>query len=286
MKVMVIGSGGQLGQELCRQLGERAIPVDRDRLDITDRDAVSRLVRHVSPPVVINAAGHTDADAAERDPELCWAVNAHGPGYLADACLATQSVFMHVSTDYVFGAGAGRAVPYREDDPTAPCGVYAQSKEASERHAARVPRHFTIRTCGLYGMPGPATMKRNFVDAILQRAATVDRLRVVSDQHCSPSYVPDVARAMLFLATTDAYGTYHIVNRGGTTWFDFAAEIFRRCEIAIPLQPISSDEWAAAAPRPRYSVLDTQKYDALGGPALPAWQDALPRYLATIGVKR
>lgn len=286
MKVMVTGSGGQLSDELCRQLRERAIPVDRERLDISDRDAVARVVSEVAPDVLINAAGHTDPDAAEREPEACWAVNADGVGYLADACAASDSVFVQIGSDYVFGGNQDRIVPYREDEPLTPCGVYAWSKEASERHAARVRRHFTVRTCGLYGIPGSRTIKRNFVDAILQGAATVERLRVIADQYCSPSYVPDVARAILFLVTTDAYGTYHLVNRGGTSWYEFAAEIFRRCEITKPLDPITTEEWGAAAPRPRYSVLDTRKYHALGGPALPAWQDALPRYLATIGVTR
>ena len=132
-----------------------------------------------------------------------------------------------------------------------------------------------MRTCGLYGSPGPKTAGGNFVDTMLRLGRERGHLRIVDDQHCTPSYVPHVARAVAFLARAGAYGIFHIVNSGATTWHDFAQEIFRQAGLKVALERITTAQYGAAAPRPGYSVLDTAKYHALGGPHMPSWQEAL-----------
>jgi dTDP-4-dehydrorhamnose reductase len=284
MKVLVLGSGGQLGAELCRQLGTDALGFGRKDLDITDRPLAARTIRELNPQSVINAAAYTAVDKAEAEPELCEATNARAVGNLAEVCREVDCPLVQISTDYVFGADRSRRVPYREDDQPGPQGVYAKSKLSGEQQAAHAPKHIVVRTCGLYGR-STGKGASNFVETMLRlgsqhSAGDRPRLRVVNDQFCTPSYVPHVARAVLFLLSTSAYGTYHVVNQGSTTWYDFAREIFRLSRLDVDIEPISTAQYAARAPRPHYSVLDCGKYLALGGPALPAWQEALAEYLA------
>ena len=143
-----------------------------------------------------------------------------------------------------------------------------------------------VRTCGLYGRLGKRSAG-NFVETMLRLAATNLRsvpghkLRVVDDQHCTPTYVPHLARAIRFLAATGARGTYHVVNAGQTTWCEFARELFRQSGLDVPVEPITTAQYGAPAPRPAYTILDTAKYHAIAGcPAMPAWQEALAEYLA------
>ena len=281
MKIAVTGAGGQLGSELCRLLGDRAVALDLPEFDLTDRDLVSRTLKSLHPDAIVNTAAYTLVDKAEDEPDVCRQVNSLGVLHLADACRAADCPLVQVSTDYVFD-GIGRSTPYRETDEPRPRGVYAQSKLEAERFAAACPKHFVVRTSGLYGRPGPRS-PGNFVLTMLRLAQSRPSLRVVDDQRCTPSYVPHVARAVEFLLSTAAYGTYHVVNSGQTTWHGMAAEIFRQSGLNVRLDSISTAEYGARAPRPAYSVLDTSKYLALEGrPPLPSWQDALAEFLATL----
>jgi dTDP-4-dehydrorhamnose reductase len=280
MRIAVTGSQGQLGSELCRQLGGDAAGLDLPQFDLTDRDRVLRTLIEIAPQAVINTAAYTQVDRAEEEIQRCRAVNARGVAHLVEACRALDCVLVQISTDYVLGGDTRRRVPYRETDEPQPQSVYARSKLEGERLAAEWEKHLVVRTCGLYGRPGPRSAG-NFVETMLGLAARRARLRVVDDQRLTPSYVPHVARAIRFLLETDAYGTYHVTNVGETTWYDFAAEIFRLAGLPVELEPISTSEYGAKAPRPPYSVLDTSKYHALPGrPAMPLWQSALGEYLA------
>ncbi|OYV96501.1 MAG: dTDP-4-dehydrorhamnose reductase, partial [Planctomycetia bacterium 21-64-5] len=279
MTIAVTGSGGQLGRELCRLLGDRATAFDRSQLDITDAERVRWTLAELRPEAVVNTAAYTQVDRAEEQPEPCWKANADGVGFLARACGELQVPLVQISSDYVFGQHAGRTTPYREDEPPAPQGVYAQSKLAGEQQARSWQQHIIVRTCGLYGLPGPNTAAGNFVDTMLRLARQGKHLRVVADQHCTPSCVPHVARAVLFLLENRHFGTYHVVNGGATNWHDFACEIFRLAGLSVTIERITTAEYGARAPRPSYSVLDTGKYHALGGPPMPTWQDALAEYL-------
>lgn len=279
MRIAVTGAGGQLGGELCRQLKTAAVPLDVPDFDLTDPESVRQALFAARPTAVINTAAYTQVDRAEQEPERCLQINSAGVGYLAQLCEELTIPLVQISTDYVFGLDKTRSVPYREDDAPGPQGVYGQSKLAGERQAARWAQHLIVRSCGLYGKPGPKT-PGNFVDTMLRLGKQRSSLSIVDDQHCTPSYVPHVARAILFLLDAGARGTFHVVNRGSATWYDFAREIFRIAGLDVKLERITTAEYGAPAPRPGYSVLDTSRYHALGGPPMPAWQDALAEYLA------
>ena len=284
-KIAVTGAGGQLGTELSRQLGARAIGLDLPTFDLTNRKAVLDVLGKLWPQVIINTAAYTQVDKAEAEARRCRAINVQGVAHLVRACRKLDCVLVQLSTDYVFGGNAERRTPYRETDPPSPQGVYAQTKFEGERYAADWERHFIVRTCGLYGRPGPRSAG-NFVATMLRLAATRRKVRVVADQHCTPSYVPHVARAIRFLLKTEAYGTYHVVNSGATTWHGFAVEIFRQADLDVKVEPITTAEYGAPASRPAYSVLDTSKYRSLvGAPVMPTWQEALAQY-CSIQTKR
>jgi dTDP-4-dehydrorhamnose reductase len=306
MTIVVTGAYGQLGGELCRQLGPAAIPLDIDTLDLTDGPATIERIAAIKPEAVINCAAYTAVDKAETEPEKCRAVNVEAVAHLVQACRQLDCPLVQISTDYVFGAAVPSPRPLREDDPCQPQGVYARTKLEGELAAAKHPKHFILRTCGLYARPSdPRAI--NFVKTMLRLGAERSELRVVDDQHCTPTFVPHLARAILFLLGTGGkpcgaavsaaqasgtpapqsltskpvpWGTYHVTNTGEATWREFAAEIFRQAGMRVAIRPISTAEYGAPAARPSYSVLDTSAYHRLGGPAMPDWRAALAEYFA------
>lgn len=286
MRIAVTGGNGLLGSELCRQLGAEALPLARPEFDLCDAALVRRTLEALRPDAVVNAAAYTDVDRAEAEPEACRRVNVEGVEHLVAACRDLDCPLVQIGTDYVFGGDATRSEPYRENDPPWPLGVYGQSKLEAERIVARHGEHLIVRTSGLYGPLDAAVAerparRRHFVDTMLNLGRARGALRVVADQRLSPSYAPHVARGLLWLLRAGARGTFHVVNAGEASWFDLAAETFRVAGLEVALTPITAAEYAAPAPRPRYSVLDTGKYAALGGPPLPPWQEALREYLGT-----
>jgi len=286
MRIAITGASGQLGRELCRQFGAAALPLTRADLDLSRPEDVRRAIVAWRPTLVINCAACTQVDQAQREPDLCRAVNALSVAELAAGCRELGCPLVQVSTDYVFG-DPGLRVPWTEDAPTSPQGVYARTKWEGEQAAAQCERYWIVRTCGLYADPSHAEAK-NFVKTMLRLGAAGQPLRIVADQFCTPTFVPDLARAIRFLAgvagdaervsTPIASGIYHVVNTGSTTWHDFALEVFRQAGLKVAVTAISSVEYQAPAPRPAYSVLDTTRYHALGGPAMPTWREALAEY--------
>ncbi len=288
MKIAVTGAYGQLGGELCRKLPTETIPLDIDQLDLTDDPAVEKVFAGLNPDAVINCAAYTQVDRAETEAEACRAVNLSAVENLVRVCGVLNCPLVQISTDYVFCPGDGRPVPYTEQDTPSPRGVYSQTKYEGELAAAKHHKHLIVRTCGLYARPSDETAD-NFVKTMLRLGQSRDELQIVADQHCTPSYVPHVARAIQFLlgvglAEPAPWGIYHVTNRGATTWYDFAAEIFRLAEIDIPMRRITTAKYDAPAPRPEYSILDTRKYHLLGGPPMPTWKEALREYFAEMSV--
>ena len=277
--IAVTGAAGQLGRELCRLLGDRAKPMTREECDLTDSSSVREVIQALRPRAVINCAAYTQVDRAEDNQAVCRAVNAQAVAALADACRQADCPLVQISTDYVFCDAPSLGRPWLETDAPAPRGVYAVTKWEGEQAATSLPRSLVVRTCGLYAGANQPDAK-NFVNTMLRLGRERDELRVVNDQHCTPSYVPHVAAAVLALldaaeAGRAPWGLYHMTNRGATTWHAFAAEIFRLAGIDVRLQAIRSEEYAAPAPRPRYSVLDTMKFDRLGVYQLPPWKTAV-----------
>jgi dTDP-4-dehydrorhamnose reductase len=303
MTIVVTGAYGQLGGELCRQLGSAAVPLDIDTLDLTDGPATVERIAAIRPEAVINCAAYTAVDKAESEPEKCRAVNATAVEHLVRACARLDCPLVQISTDYVFGAVPSVPRPWREDDPCHPQGVYAQTKFEGEQAAAKHEKRLIVRTCGLYARPSDPRAA-NFVKTMLRLGAERPELRIVDDQHCTPTFVPHLAGAILFLLGVDGescgaavsaagagatpapqgkpapWGTYHVTNTGAATWREFAAEIFRQAGMQVAIRPITTAEYGAPAARPSYSVLDTSAYHRLGGPAMPDWKAALAEYFA------
>ena len=283
---LITGAGGMLGREVRQVLaagGVHALPLARTDLDLTDEAAVRRTLRHVRPAVVVNCAGWTDVDGAERDEEAAWRVNAEATGNLARACAATGARLLHVSTDYVFPGDATwhdetSPAPYTENAPTGPRTAYGRSKLAGEQAVlAELPTAgAVVRTAWLYGAHG-----RNFVQTMAGRALAPDRptVEVVSDQYGQPTWARDVAQHLLALGRSalPASGVYHSTSAGHTTWYELAREVFQRCG-ADParVRPCGSETLDRPAPRPAWSVLGRVRgHEPAGQPAARDWRAAL-----------
>ncbi|MBC8117379.1 MAG: dTDP-4-dehydrorhamnose reductase, partial [Candidatus Saccharimonas sp.] len=242
--------------------------------------SIAKALDAARPTHVINCAAYNLVDKAEDEPEAAHRVNSIGPRNLAEWCAARGAVLMHISTDYVFGADRTRQMPLGEADPTGPVSVYGQSKLEGELAVRSLcPRHFVVRTCGLYGHRA-ARDKGNFVETMLRLGRERPELRIVGDQRCTPTSTADLARALVSLLQTDAFGLYHATNTGDCSWFEFACEIFRLANIPVKTTPMTAAEYGAKARRPDYSVLDCSKLANVLDRPMPSWQDALARYLA------
>ena len=210
--------------------------------------------------------------------ERAFQVNAFAVRGLAQACRHFGAALVHFSTDYVF-AGE-KTEPYVETDRPAPLSVYGASKLAGEYLvSATLSKHFLIRTCGLYGLGGSRSKGGNFVETMLRLADQGKPLRVVDDQVVTPTYTMDLARKVNQLIESEAYGLYHITNRGSCSWFQFAQAIFELSKIEGNLQPVSSAAFRAPARRPAYSVLRNLRLESLGLDEMPDWREGLVRYL-------
>lgn len=293
MAILVTGARGQLGSELCAQLGDRAVGIDVETLDLTNRAAAISFVEAHQPEAIINCAAYTAVDRAEQDEARCFAINADAVATLAELCRRLGVPLVQISTDYVFSGEADRRTPYAEDDRTAPLGVYGRSKQQGERNAAAWQRHLIVRSCGLYAAPRPGQQIANFAQTMLRLGRERGKVRVVTDQVCSPTYVPNLAAAILFLLELGETGTFHVVDRGAVSWYAFAVELFRQAGMDVFVKPITTAEYeaermaggvlrASHARRPAFSVLSTAKYDRLGGPPMPAWQASIAAYLAAL----
>lgn len=276
--ILVTGSNGRLGSELCRRLGGRAVGVDLPEFDLAARESVRLAFSRHHPRLVINTAAYTQVDRAEREPEACWDVNVRGVDHLVEACRATSAALVQISTDYVFDGG--KTVPYLETDEPNPLSVYGRSKLEAERISATLPNHLIVRTAGLFGPAGPAS-GGSFVETILRLADQGLPIRVVSDRFASPTYTCDLAAAIESLVLAGATGLYHVVNAGAASWHELAIEILRLAGREAHVAPIPSADYPSPAKRPRFSVLDTGKYDrAPGRFPIRSWKTALATYLA------
>ncbi len=256
------------------------MPLPRTQLDLAKPAMVRGVVERLRPAVVINCGGWTAVDAAESDSDACHLVNADATAELAAACNAIDAMLVQISTDYVFGADATRRSPYAETDTPGPLNEYGASKLAGEQAAATASKHLIVRTCGLYSVCANGPVRgRNFADTMLALAAERDELRIVDDQHCTPSFVPHVVEGILRLLDGRATGLFHVVNSGSTTWHGFASELFRMAGQKMTLHPIPSSDYPTPARRPGYSVLDTPKLSASTGDALPPWQTGIQEYV-------
>lgn len=272
--ILLLG-GGMLAVDLLATApdGVRVVALDHGAIDVTDAASVAAALDRVKPSAVINTAGYTRVDDAERDREQAWRVNAEAPGIIGRECVARGLGVVHFSTDYVFDGSAAR--PYRESDVPAPINVYGESKLAGELELdASGARSLIVRTQWLYGVAGTS-----FAATMWTRARAQLPTRVVNDQTGRPTSTASLAPAVWRLILADATGVYHVANRGSATWFDVAQRIFAAVGDINLLSPCATSEFPSAARRPAYSVLDTTKLEQQAGIWLPHWTEALDAWI-------
>jgi dTDP-4-dehydrorhamnose reductase len=286
MKILLVGSEGQVGQELSLALSHigQVIAWNRIHMDLTKVTEIIPAVLAQQPDVIVNAAAYTAVDRAESEPELAHIINAAAPGELAKAAAACSATMVHLSTDYVFDGQQNR--PYSTDAPTNPLGVYGQSKLAGELTVqAAAPSHAILRTAWVYGAKG----KGNFAKTILRLAQERDSLRVVYDQIGTPTWTYDIAHAIVALLAQlgpKTYGTYHFTKSGVASWYDFAVAIVEETQaLGVPLalnqiEPITTADYPTPARRPAYSVLSGEKIAGMLGTTPPHWRQSLRHMLA------
>lgn len=280
MRILITGGNGQLAYDLGRTLCDHEVHLlPRQVLDICDYTQSAAIVRAIKPRVLINTAAFHRVDDCETQQEDAFAANAFAVRHLAQLCEEQDALFVHFSTDYVFG-GRSKRSPLSEEDAPAPLSVYGASKLAGEYLAQLTwRRSLIIRTCGLYGVAGASGSGGNFVQTMLRLAREGVALRVVDDQVCTPTATKDLAQKVAWLISHDVSGIVHVTNAGSCTWYEFAKAIFESAGIEADLSPTTSLEYATPAVRPPYSVLAHKRLAALGQDDLRSWQAALASYL-------
>ena len=277
MNILVTGANGQLGREMQRLSAvspNNYTFTDVAELDVTDAGAVRQAVAQTRAEVIVNCAAYTDVERAEDDEPTAELLNHKAAGNLAAAAKATGATLFHVSTDYVFDGTAH--LPYTEDAPTAPLGVYGRTKLAGERAVAESGcKYLTFRTAWLYSEYG-----NNFLKTMLRLTAEKERLNVVFDQAGTPTYAGDLAMTIFSIVEGGYFagneGLYHFSNEGVASWYDFAAEIAAaaghdKCRI----RPCRTAEFPTKAARPAYSVLDKSKIKETFGLEIPHWRESM-----------
>lgn len=302
MKVFVTGVGGQVGHDVINELHKRGYEgIGSDvapaysgiqdgsavtsmpyvSLDITDAEAVAKVITEIRPDAVIHCAGWTAVDAAEDEDKqaLVRRINVDGTRYIAETCKKLDCKMVYLSTDYVFdGQGTEPWTP--ECKSYSALNVYGQSKLDGEQAVAdTLNKYFIVRIAWVFGING-----NNFVKTMLNIGKKFDTLRVVNDQVGTPTYTFDLARLLVDMVETEKYGYYHATNEGGyISWYDFACEIFKQAGYPTKVLPVTTQEYGLSkAARPFNSRLDKSKLQENGFLPLPTWQDALSRYLKEI----
>lgn len=302
MKVLVTGVAGQLGHDVMNELAKRGYEgvgsdiaplysgIDDNSevtkmpyvsMDITDKEAVDRIIKEINPDAVIHCAAWTAVDLAEDDDKVdkVRAINATGTKNIAEVCKAIDSKMVYISTDYVFD-GQGTEPWLADCKDYKPLNVYGQTKLEGELAVANtLDKYFIVRIAWVFGING-----KNFIKTMLNVGKNHDTVRVVSDQVGTPTYTYDLSRLLVDMIETEKYGYYHATNEGGyISWYDFTCEIFRQAGYSTNVVPVTTEEYGLSkAARPFNSRLDKSKLIENGFEPLPTWQDAMSRYLKEI----
>ncbi len=289
-KILLTGCNGQLGRALRKEYEKKEVTlintdvVEGDgviALDITNIDAVVKLIEEKRPDVIINCAAHTNVDACEVEWDAAYRINAIGPRNLSIAATKVGAKMIHVSTDYVFEGNGTK--PYTEFDAPNPISAYGKTKLEGENFVkAFSNKYFILRTAWLYGEG------KNFVKTMLRLAETREEVSVVCDQLGSPTSATELAKMICYLEPTENYGVFHATCEGDTNWAEFASEIFRMAGKDTKVNFISSEEYAnlnpQAAKRPMYSILDNYMLQLTGDYRMADWKEALAVYMKTLDI--
>lgn len=271
MKVLVTGANGQLGYDVIKQLNSVGIDylgTDRESLDITNKEQVTRVISDYNPDAVIHCAAYTAVDKAEDEKDLCYSVNVLGTKYVAEACKEIDAKMVYISTDYVFD-GEGDE-PFGVTDKPNPINYYGQTKYEGEVEVQKIlDKCFVVRISWVFGCNG-----NNFVKTMLRLGKERDEISVVADQIGSPTYTYDLAKLLIEVIRTDKFGVYHVTNEGYCSWYEFACEIFKQAGVTVKVNPIKTEDYPTKARRPKNSRLYKSPLIELEN-----WEDALNHYL-------
>jgi len=279
-KVLLIGADGMLGGELRERLEKKyeVTGTTIETLDITDRDAVLAKAKDVKPDYIINCAAYTNVDGCEVNYDLANKVNGLALANIAEAAKENDCVLLHISTDYVFDGKLDVDKVYTEDMQPGPISAYGKTKLLGEQNAAKAGKYYILRTAWLYGLGG-----KNFVKTMLKLSETHDELKVVCDQHGSPTSTTTLCEVIeQVLEKEPPYGVYHTTNEGFTTWYDFTVKIMELAGRSTKVIPVTSEQYKemnpASSDRPKNSQLSKEKLKSVG--IVPSkWEDALANYL-------
>lgn len=277
MKYLVTGGSGQVGYDVIRELVKHdkdvlVVAPTHEDMDITNREETINYIKNFNPDVIIHSAAYTNVDKAESDVKAAYDINVNGTANIADAARLVNAKLIYVSTDYVFDGT--KKEPYKMEDEARPINVYGQTKLLGEEIVREYPKHFIARTSWVFGASGNG----NFVKTMVRLSENHDKLRVVNDQIGSPTYSKDLARLLIEMSESDAYGTYPANNEGYTSWCEFAKSIFEEYKKDVVVEGITTEEYNAVAPRPLNTCLDKSALDKAGFKRLPHWKDALKAY--------
>jgi dTDP-4-dehydrorhamnose reductase len=282
MRIAILGANGQLGNDLTSELtAPETFPLTRSDFDVTNPSRTRAVLTDLRPRVIINTTAYHRVDDCEDHAELAYTVNVLAVLNLVRIANDLNALLVHFSTDYVFD-GKSRE-PYIESSEPFPLSVYGNSKLAGELIVRTTAKeHLLIRTCGLYGRAGSRGKGGNFVETMLKKARSGDRIKVVDDQVVTPTSTADLARQVAVLLRSDRQGhqgLFHMTNEGACSWHEFARGIFEISGVQADLVPTTSDLYKTPAIRPRYSVLENKRLKDIGMNRMSSWRDALAEYL-------
>ena len=280
MRILVIGANGQLGTDIVKVLhSEKIIPLTHEDIEVADEGSVSKAVTACKPEVVITTAAYHRVGDCERNDVKSFKVNAIGAENLANVCKERNAVLVYISTDYVFDGE--KRTPYIESDSPRPLNVYGISKLAGEYYIRYIwPKHFIIRTSGLYGSAKCRAKGGNFIDLMLRLANERDEIQVVDDEVLTPTYTVDLALKIRELIQTDYFGLYHITNSGACSWYEFAQKIFELSGLKVNLKRTTAEKFGTEVKRPRYSVLRNYALEKIGMDDMRRWDEVLKAFLS------
>ncbi len=276
MKFFITGVNGQLGYDVKRELLERGytdiLAPTRVDLDITNEDAVKKMIREYRPSVIFHCAAYTAVDKAEEEQEKCYQVNVLGTKYLTEAAKEVGAKIIYISTDYVFdGTKEGL---YQIEDKVNPVNYYGKTKYLGENFIREYDNHIIVRISWVFGING-----KNFIRTMLNLAESHKKLNVVCDQIGSPTYTKDLAGLLVNMFLSNVKGLYHVTNEGYCSWYEFAEFIFKESRKKVKVHPILTKDYKTIAKRPLNSKLSKESLDDIGMKRLPEWQDAVKRYI-------
>ena len=285
MKILLVGSRGQLGSDLLRTKPNHKkidlIAIDRSQLDLSETARIYPFFIEQKFDVLLNCAAYNRVDDAEDNPEEAFMLNAYAVRELSRVCQKQKSLFIHMSSDYVFSGK--KATPYKDTDLPMPLSVYGASKTLGETFALECSDSIILRTASLFGITGSRGKGGNFVEAVMNKAKEQKKIEVVNDMTMSPTSTKDLARWIwMILENRIKPGMYNAVNIEQATWFDFAKEIISHINSEAHLTAVTTGTYPHKAVRPRYSVLDNSKLVAQIG-SIRSWQEALTEYLQEKG---